>query len=147
MLKGIPSNVSSALLKALADMGHGDTIVIADHFYPAATMGAGGIVIDAKGNGTLDMLRSILQLIPLDVEYEEYPVKLMKPDPGFEEKLKERPALWDAVRETVAACEPQAGVGFVTRTEFYEHARRAYITLSTSEEQPYGCVILQKGVC
>ena len=38
MLKGIPSNVSSALLKALADMGHGDTIVIADHFYPAATM-------------------------------------------------------------------------------------------------------------
>ena len=40
MLKGIPSNVSSALLKALADMGHGDTIVIADHFYPAATMGA-----------------------------------------------------------------------------------------------------------
>ena len=32
MLKGIPSNVSSALLKALADMGHGDTIVIADHF-------------------------------------------------------------------------------------------------------------------
>lgn len=36
MLKGIPSNVSSALLKALADMGHGDTIVIANHFYPAA---------------------------------------------------------------------------------------------------------------
>ena len=64
MLKGIPSNVSSALLKALADMGHGDTIVIADHFYPAATMGAGGIVIDAKGNGTLDMLLSLIHISP-----------------------------------------------------------------------------------
>ena len=34
MLKGIPTEISSELLKALADMGHGDILVIADDFYP-----------------------------------------------------------------------------------------------------------------
>lgn len=32
MLRGIPANISPELLKALADMGHGDLIVIADNF-------------------------------------------------------------------------------------------------------------------
>ena len=32
MLRGIPENISPELLKALADMGHGDRIVIADNF-------------------------------------------------------------------------------------------------------------------
>lgn len=34
MLKGIPEIIGSDLLKALADMGHGDILVVADHFYP-----------------------------------------------------------------------------------------------------------------
>ena len=34
MLRGIPDIIGSDLLKALADTGHGDLIVIADHFYP-----------------------------------------------------------------------------------------------------------------
>ena len=34
MLIGIPDIIGSDLLKALADTGHGDLIVIADHFYP-----------------------------------------------------------------------------------------------------------------
>ena len=32
MLKGIPEIIGSDLLKALADMGHGDILVVADHF-------------------------------------------------------------------------------------------------------------------
>ena len=35
MLKGIPEIIGSDLLKALADMGHGDILVIADHFLSA----------------------------------------------------------------------------------------------------------------
>ena len=34
MLKGIPEIIGSDLLKAMADMGHGDLLVIADDFYP-----------------------------------------------------------------------------------------------------------------
>ena len=36
MLRGIPDIIGSDLLKALADTGHGDLIVIADHFYSGA---------------------------------------------------------------------------------------------------------------
>ena len=39
MLKGIPEIIGSDLLKALADMGHGDILVIADHFYPPYSAG------------------------------------------------------------------------------------------------------------
>lgn len=34
MLRGIPSTISSELLKAMANMGHGDLLVVADHLYP-----------------------------------------------------------------------------------------------------------------
>ncbi|MEG2217403.1 MAG: RbsD/FucU domain-containing protein [Clostridia bacterium] len=42
--------------------------------------------------------------------------------------------------------EPTAYVGFISRTAFYEKAEHAYVAVSTSEEQPYGCVIMKKGV-
>ena len=37
MLRRIPDIIGSDLLKALADTGHGDLTVIADHFYPHVT--------------------------------------------------------------------------------------------------------------
>ena len=37
MLKGIPNIISPELLKILAEMGHGDTIVIGDGNFPAAS--------------------------------------------------------------------------------------------------------------
>ncbi len=146
MLKGIPSNIGSTLLKALADMGHGDTIVIADHFYPAVTKNHGGITVEAKGNGTVEMIRAILQLLPLDTEYTEFPVKIMRPDGDHEDCMQVRPPLWDEITAAVAEYEPAAKIGYLPRTSFYEEAGRAYVTVSTSEEQTYGCVILQKGV-
>ena len=39
-----------------------------------------------------------------------------------------------------------ACIGTIERTKFYDKAMKAYITISTSERQPYGCIILQKGV-
>ena len=49
MLKGISPLLSPMLLKVLCEMGHGDTIVIADGNFPAETMGKGGIVIRIGG--------------------------------------------------------------------------------------------------
>ena len=146
MLRGIPDIIGSDLLKALADTGHGDLIVIADHFYPHVTKCPNGVSIQAKGVGSVEMLDAILQLVPLDVEYEKQPIQYIVPDADSGVVVETNP-VWDAVKATVAkhgydvAC-----VGTIERTRFYEKAGRAYVTVCTSERKPFGCVILQKGV-
>lgn len=49
MLKGIPEIIGSDLLKALADMGHGDILVVADHFYPPYSKSPNAVSVQAKG--------------------------------------------------------------------------------------------------
>ena len=44
MLKGIPAILSPELLKVLCEMGHSDTIVIADGNFPAETIGKDAVV-------------------------------------------------------------------------------------------------------
>lgn len=147
MLKGIPSVISPDLLKALAEMGHGDMLVIADDFYPSNSMAQSGTTIHADGISAVDMLDAILQLMPLDVNYEEHPVKIISDDPAIIEKIG-RPTIWDDFKEVVKKHETkgEACVGFVDRYAFYELGKKAYVTISTGERQPYGCVVLQKGV-
>ena len=127
MLRGVPDIIGSDLLKALADTGHGDLIVIADHFYPPVTKSPNAISIQAKGNTAAEMVDAVLQLVPLDVEYEAHPIEYMVPavvKHGYDAKC----------------------VGQIERTKFYEKAAKAYVTICTSERLPYGCIILQKGV-
>lgn len=147
MLKGIPSRIGSDLLKALADMGHGDILIIADDFYPPYTKTPNGVSVQAKGNTAPEMIDAILELLPLDVDYEQYPIQYMVPDPEAAGTLKERPAVWDKV---IAVAEKHGlaadRVGSMERTKFYEKAGHAYLTVCTSEHEPYGCFILQKGV-
>ena len=100
MLRGIPDIIGSDLLKALADTGHGDLIVIADHFYPHVTKCPNGVSIQAKGVGAVQMLDAILQLVPLDVEYEKQPIQYIVPDADSGIVVETNP-VWDAVKETV----------------------------------------------
>ena len=76
MLKGIPKIISPELLKVLSEMGHSDTIVIADANFPAESIGRGKPVIRADGHGAAELLSAILTLFPLDT-YVATPVKLM----------------------------------------------------------------------
>ena len=147
MLKGIPKCISPDLLKALADMGHGDLIVIADDFYPAVSMAKEGITINADGIGAAEMVDAILQLMPLDVDYVEHPVMIMDVMDEFKDKMP-RPKVWDDFIAVVKRNEPkgEACVGFIDRFSFYDKGKTAFVTVSTGERQPYGCVILQKGV-
>ena len=64
MLKGIPSILSPELLKVLCEMGHSDTIVIADGNFPSETMGKDAIVIRADGHGVPELLEAILKVFP-----------------------------------------------------------------------------------
>lgn len=147
MLKGIPKQISPSLLKALAEMGHGDLLVIADDFYPAASMGKNGVVIDADGIGGAEMLDAILTLMPLDTEFEEHPVMIMDVMEEFKATMP-RPEVWDEFIEVVKKHEKKGEkcVGFIDRMSFYEKAKKAYVTISSGERQPYSCIILQKGV-
>ncbi len=146
MLRGIPECIDSDLLKALYDCGHGDTIVIADHFYPAVSKTDSGRVIQAKGVGAVEMIDAILKLFPLDAEYCEKPFLHIVPDADSGIEVG-RPKLWDDVEEVLKknGYDPKC-VGTIERSQFYETARKAYVTVSTSETQTYGCFILQKGV-
>lgn len=146
MLRGIPEIIGSDLLKALADTGHGDLIVIADHFYPPITKSPAAVSIQAKGCGAAQMLEAILKLVPLDVDYEKHPVEYMIPDLDSGITLDSSP-VWDGVKKAVqdngydVSC-----VGEIERTKFYQKAKNAYVTVCTSETKPYGCIIIQKGV-
>jgi L-fucose mutarotase len=77
VLKGIDPLLTPELRKALAEMGHGDEIVIADANFTAATLGRGKTVIQAPGIGLLRMCEAVLSLLPLDAVVDR-PVAYMK---------------------------------------------------------------------
>ena len=145
MLKGIPAVISPELLKILAEMGHGDTIVIGDANFAAASIAKEGRLVRADGMRGEVMADAILQLMPLD-EWAVSSVILM----GYEAE--------DGTLQPLEMCQTILGIvekydkkaadthRLVKRLEFYEKARNAYAVLATGTEHHYGCVILQKGI-
>ena len=93
MLKGVPSVLSPQLLKVLAEMGHGDEIVIADGNFPAESMGKNAVVVRADGHGVPEILDAVLQMMPLD-QYVPHPAALMEVVPGD----KCIPVIWNQYR-------------------------------------------------
>ncbi len=142
MLKGISPLLSPQLLKVLCEMGHSDTIVIADGNFPAETMGKDGIVIRMDGHGVPELLEAILQVFPLD-QYVEKPVSLMERVPGDNADV----SIWKTYEEMISRAEKR-GTDVIQKLErfaFYEEAKKAYAVIATSETSQYANVILQKG--
>lgn len=146
MLKGISPLLSPQLLKVLAEMGHGDTLVIGDANFAAASMARDRILVRADGLPTEKLADAILQLFPLD-DWAEAPVILM----GLEDSKGELQPLdqCKAIRAVVAKHEPEAAqkCRVVDRKAFYALARDAYAVVAAGEMHRYGCVIFQKGIC
>ena len=143
MLNGIPSILSPELLKVLCEMGHSDTIVIADGNFPSETIGKDAIVIRADGHGVPELLEAILKLFPLDT-YVEKPVSLMQVTPGDDVETP----IWDEYKAIVSAVDERGDKVFaeVERFEFYERAKKAYAVIATGETAIYANIMLQKGV-
>ena len=143
MLKGIPPIISPELLKILCEMGHSDTIVIADGNFPSESVGKNAKVIRADGHGVPELLEAILQLFPLDT-YVDSPVSLMQVTPGDTVKTP----IWDEYKEIVAKVDERGDAAFceVERFEFYERAKKAYAVIATGETALYANIMLQKGV-
>ena len=137
MLKGIPKIISPELLKVLAEMGHGDEIVIGDGNFPGQSVNKNCIRCD--GHGVPELLEAILQLFPLDT-YQK-PVYLMGKVPG---DTVETP-IWDTYEEIIKPYTDEKPEQ-IERFQFYERAKEAYAVIMTGESALYANVILKKGV-
>lgn len=139
MLKNIPKNISPELLKILCEMGHSDEIVIADGNFPSAGINKNVIRYDACG--ATDILKSILELFPLD-EYVEAPVILMKTG----EEYKGKPEIWKEYKDILKKNKFEGKILEMNRFDFYERAKQAYAIIATGETAIYANIILKKGV-
>ena len=135
MLKGIDPVVSPELLKALAEMGHGDEILFADAHFPGRTNARE--LIRADGLAVDRVLKGVAPLIELD-SYAT-PVIMTAPVPG--DTLD--PDVEARIRK---ALDYKGEIEFVTRDELYARAKRAFAVVQTGETAKYGNVFVKKGV-
>ena len=142
MLKGISPILSPELLKILCEMGHSDTVVIADGNFPAESVGKDSIVLRMDGHGVPEILEAILHVFPLD-QYVDQPVSLMDRVSGDNVDV----SVWKTYEKLIEAEEPRGAsvIRKLERFEFYGEARKAYAIIATSETRQYANIILQKG--
>ena len=144
MLKGIPSCISPELLKVIAEMGHGDTLVIGDANFASTSHAkrGNGICVRADGISSTELLDAILQLFPLDSV--EYPVLIM--DKPAEHASLPTP-VWDEYKKIVAKHDKRGEsiCGMLAKKDFYEAATKAYAVVASGERAFYGCIIIKKG--
>lgn len=139
MLKGIHPVLSPDLLRAIACMGHGDDIVIADANFPSSTMGPD--VIRADGVTATEMAEAILTHMPLDTFVPETAWRMeVVGDPVA------MPEVCVEFQEIVSRRAGDFRIAQLERFAFYEHARKAAYIVATTEFRLYGNLILKKGV-
>jgi L-fucose mutarotase len=139
VLRGIAPCISPELLKILAEMGHGDEIVLADAHFPGHTMGQR--VLRADGLSVATLLDGILPLFDLDTYAD--PLVMMEAVSG--DRLD--PAVEEEYLRVVHRHVPEARSPVrVDRFAFYERARTAFAVVMTGETRKYGNLLLKKGV-
>lgn len=139
MLKGIAPCVSPDLLKTLAEMGHGDEIILADAHFPGHAVNAR--VLRADGLGIATLLDGILPIFELD-SYAP-PLAMMAAVPGDKLDPKVEASYLKVIRRHVPGAKAPERV---ERFAFYERAQKAFAVVMTGETAKYGNIILKKGV-
>jgi L-fucose mutarotase len=144
MLKGIDPLLNADVLQALAAMGHGDDLIIADANFPADAIGRATTIgrplrIDAPSGA---VARAVLSLYPLDSFVDDAAARMQivgRPDEIAPVQIE--------VQAEIDAAEgkswPMIGI---ERYAFYERAKKAYCVIQTGELRVYGCFALRKGV-
>ena len=132
-LKGIPPLISPELLYALASMGHGDEIVLADSNFPSESIARanGARLILSDGLPIPKLLRHILKLFPLD-QYVAEPVALMDRVEDDKKKGLEVP-IWNEYKQIVGN---NVGFEMVERFAFYERAKKCFAVVRTYRPAP-----------
>ena len=139
MLKGIHPAIGPELLKVLAEMGHGDEIILADAHFPGHSFN--DQVLRSDGVKITTLLDGILPLFELD-SYDD-PLVMMQAvkgdslDPSVESSYR------DEIQKHVSDAPEVIRIG---RFEFYDRAEKAAAVVMTGETAKYGNIILKKGV-
>jgi L-fucose mutarotase len=140
MLKGIHPLLTADLLHALAGMGHGDEIVLADANFPATRLGRR--VIELPGASAPAALDAVLTVFPLDAGAA--PTAITMQVIGDPAAVPEAVAEFAAILERHDCAAPR--IGSLERHVFYERARGAAAVVRTGELRRYGNILLVKGV-
>jgi len=148
MLKGIDPLLTPELLLRLAEMGHGDLIVIADANFTGTSLArqsaGANPVIHLPGASVEQAARAVLSLLPLDASVAQ-PV-------AFMQVSDTPPGYLSAQQRSVIAMIAGGGHArpeqceAVERFAFYDRVRRAQVIVQTGERQPFGNFIFAKGV-
>ena len=144
MLKGIDPLLTPELLKVLAEMGHGDEIVVADANFTASTLAHGKPVLRLPGAGVAQACAALLSVLPLDDDVTQ-PVAYMQVSdtpPGYRSALQ---------RDVIAALEARGDARpgqceALERFAFYDRVAGACAIVQTGEMQPYANFVFKKGV-
>ncbi|POF34222.1 RbsD/FucU family protein [Roseibium marinum] len=140
MLRGLNPLLSPDLLHALAAMGHGNDIVIADANFPAHSNGQRVVRLD--GVTATAALEAVLQVLPLDT---------FVPEPALTMQVVGNPSeVPPVVAEFQKIVDERADIpvkiGGLERHAFYQRSREAFVILQTGETRLYGNILLKKGV-
>lgn len=139
MLKGIHPAISPELLKTLAEMGHGDEIILADAHFPGHSVNAR--VLRADGLSIPTLLEGILPLFELD-SYAP-PLAMMAAVAGDQlDPAVEQQYMAVIKRHVPSANAPER----IDRFAFYERATKAFAIVMTGDTRKYGNLLLKKGV-
>lgn len=140
MLKRIPPILSPELLYLIAQMGHGDELVLADANFPATACARR--LVRADGHGVPALLQALLELFPLD-SFVAQPAAVMQ----RVDQPNEPAPIWAEFQRLLDAADGKpVAVERVERFAFYERSKLAFGIVATGETALYGNVILKKGV-
>ncbi|XP_041522373.1 fucose mutarotase isoform X3 [Microtus oregoni] len=143
VLKGIPKVLSPELLFALARMGHGDEIVLADANFPTSSIcQCGPIEIRADGLAIPQLLEAVLKLLPLDT-YVESPAAVMELVPSDKERGLQTP-IWNLYESLLLTAGCKKALMKIERFEFYERAKKAFAVVATGDHR-YPLAALRPG--
>jgi len=145
-LIGVHPLLSPDLLHALASMGHGDEIVLADVNFPNSAKENSKVISGHGCSSINDLLSAILTVFPLDT-YNFNPVLVMEVQSRDKNQGMKNPEIWNDFQ---AICDKAHGSKVnmlqLERFAFYDRAKSSYAVVSTGERSLYSSLILRKGL-
>jgi L-fucose mutarotase len=139
MLKGIHPCLSPDLLKTLAEMGHGDEIILADAHFPGHSFKTR--LLRADGVDIPTLLDGILPLFELD-SYAD-PLAMMQAVPGDQLDPAVEEQYMAVVRRHAPGAKPPVRID---RFAFYDRTQSVFAVVMTGDTHKYGNILLKKGV-
>ena len=139
MLKGIHPAISPELLNVLAEMGHGDEIILADAHFPGHSVNPH--VLRADGLTVTTLLDAILPLFELDSHAAPLVMMQVSGDDTLDPEVENQ--YMQVVHRHLPTAQPPVRIG---RFDFYDRAKKSFAVVMTGETRKYGNLLLKKGV-